>query len=90
MPTYEYECGQCGHKLEAFQNMTAKPLRKCPKCGGRALTRLIGAGAAVLFRGEGFYATDYRSKEYKQKAKDESEASSKSSSNSDKSDKKDA
>ena len=90
MPTYEYECSRCGHKFEAFQSMTAKPLRKCRKCGKNSLRRLIGAGAALLFKGEGFYATDYRSKEYRRKAKDESEASSKSTSSPDKSDKKDA
>jgi len=61
MPTYDYECTRCAHKFEAFQNITAVPLRKCPKCGRRSLRRLIGGGAGVIFKGSGFYATDYRS-----------------------------
>lgn len=70
MPTYEYECQSCKQKLEVFQSMTAKHLKKCDKCGG-ALRRLIGAGAGIIFKGSGFYATDYRSSEYKEKAKKE-------------------
>lgn len=69
MPTYEYACDACGHTFEEFQSMTAKPLKVCPACGKRCLRRLIGTGAALLFRGSGFYATDYRSSDYKQKAK---------------------
>ncbi len=61
MPTYEYECTACSHAFEKFQHITAKPLRKCPVCGGR-LRRLIGAGAGVIFRGSGFYETDYKRK----------------------------
>jgi putative FmdB family regulatory protein len=76
VPTYEYKCGHCEHKLEVFQSMSAKPLRKCPECGKLRLRRLIGAGAALLFKGSGFYATDYRSREYQEKAKAESEAES--------------
>ena len=72
MPTYEYECDACGHEFEEFQSMTAKPIKKCPKCGKLKIHRLIGAGAAVIFKGSGFYQTDYRSKEYKEKAKAES------------------
>lgn len=68
MPTYDYECRRCGHTLEKFQFMSEKPLRKCPKCGGM-MKRLIGAGAGILFKGSGFYQTDYRSEGYKQKAK---------------------
>ena len=68
MPTYEYECRHCGHAFEAFQSMTDKPLRKCPECGGR-VRRLIGAGAGVIFKGAGFYATDYRSTSYAESAK---------------------
>ncbi len=60
MPTYDYECTQCDHKFEAFQNITAAPLRKCPKCGRKSLRRLIGGGAGIIFKGSGFYATDYR------------------------------
>jgi putative FmdB family regulatory protein len=71
VPTYEYECEACGHTLEAFQGISEKPLRKCPECGRRKLRKLIGAGAGLIFRGEGFYATDYRSKDYKEKAKKE-------------------
>ena len=70
MPTYEYECLKCGHKFEMFQSITAPPCGECPKCGGK-LRKLIGTGAAVIFKGSGFYATDYRSEEYKKKAKEE-------------------
>jgi len=59
MPTYEYECQKCGCRFEKFQNMKDKPLRTCPECGG-AVQRLLGAGAAVIFKGSGFHATDYR------------------------------
>jgi len=59
MPTYEYECLACGHKFEKFQNMTAKPLKKCPKCQHR-VKRLFGIGSGIIFKGSGFYATDYR------------------------------
>ncbi len=69
MPTYDYQCDMCGHAFEKFQQIKDKQLRTCPKCGRRKLRRLIGAGAAVLFKGSGFYQTDYRSKEYKDKAK---------------------
>ena len=60
MPTYEYECRKCGHSFEQFQNMSDKPLEKCPKCGAK-VRRLIGAGAGIVFKGSGFYATDYGS-----------------------------
>ena len=60
MPTYDYECKHCGHRFEAFQGITDKVLRKCPDCGKMKLVRLIGGGAGVIFRGSGFYATDYR------------------------------
>jgi putative FmdB family regulatory protein len=79
MPTYEYKCTACDHRLEAFQSMTDKPLRKCPECGKNALERLISAGAAVLFKGSGFYQTDYRSESYKKAAKAESSAAGGSS-----------
>jgi putative FmdB family regulatory protein len=65
MPTYEYVCENCGHGFEQMQSITAGPLRKCPKCGKSKLKRLIGAGAGVIFKGSGFYATDYRSEGYK-------------------------
>jgi putative FmdB family regulatory protein len=72
MPTYEYRCGGCGHEFEEFQSITAKPLKKCPACAESRLQRLIGTGAGILFKGEGFYQTDYRSESYKNAAKAES------------------
>ena len=60
MPTYEYECKHCGHKLEAFQSITDVPLTRCPKCRKKGLRRLISPGAGIIFKGPGFYATDYR------------------------------
>ncbi|MBN1392666.1 MAG: zinc ribbon domain-containing protein [Sedimentisphaerales bacterium] len=74
MPTYEYICESCGHEFEQFQSITAKPLRKCPACGKNKLKRLIGAGAGVIFKGPGFYATDYRSEGYKKKSESEKPA----------------
>ncbi len=71
MPTYEYECKGCGYRFEKFQSITAAPLRLCPKCG-EEVTRLIGAGSGVIFKGSGFYKTDYRSADYKRRAKEES------------------
>src|SRR5262245_57024497 len=68
MPTYDYKCKACGHQFELFQSMTESPKRKCPDCGKNALERLIGTGAAVLFKGSGFYQTDYRSESYKKAA----------------------
>ena len=59
MPTYEYECLTCGYKFEKFQSMTDKPLKKCPKCRHR-VKRLFGTGSGIIFKGSGFYATDYR------------------------------
>jgi len=69
MPTYAYACADCGHQFDAFQSITAKPLRKCPACGKATLKRLIGTGAGIIFKGSGFYCTDYRSDSYKQAAK---------------------
>jgi len=59
MPTYEYKCDNCGYTFEEFQAMTDAPLEKCPKCGGK-VQRLIGAGAGLIFKGSGFYLTDYK------------------------------
>jgi putative FmdB family regulatory protein len=59
MPTYDYKCSACGHTFEAFQPITDKPLEKCPKCG-KKVKRLIGSGAGIIFKGPGFYATDYK------------------------------
>ena len=70
MPTYEYECQKCGTCFEKFQNITAKPLRSCPACRG-TVKRLVGTGAGFLFKGSGFYQTDYRSRNYKEGAKKE-------------------
>jgi len=68
MPTYDYVCDACKHEFELFQPITASPKRKCPKCGKNKLRRLIGTGAAIMFKGSGFYQTDYRSDSYKQRA----------------------
>ncbi len=61
MPNYDYECTHCGYKFEVFQNMSAQHLTKCPKCD-RKVKRLIGSGAGIIFKGKGFYATDYAKK----------------------------
>jgi putative FmdB family regulatory protein len=68
MPTYEYKCENCGHQFEQFQTITSKPLRTCPQCGENKLNRLIGAGSGIIFKGSGFYATDYRNDSYKKAA----------------------
>ena len=68
MPTYQYECEDCSHKFERFQSMTADPVTICPECEG-AVKRLISGGAGFLFKGDGFYTTDYRSDHYKQREK---------------------
>jgi putative FmdB family regulatory protein len=64
MPTYDYRCNACGHEFEEFQMMSDRVLRKCPKCGKPKLERLIGAGSGFVFKGSGYYVTDYRSKGY--------------------------
>lgn len=71
MPTYAYACAQCRHQFDAFQSIKAGPLRKCPACGKSALKRLIGTGAGLIFKGSGFYTTDYRSEGYKKAASQE-------------------
>jgi putative FmdB family regulatory protein len=68
MPTYDYACESCGHEFEEFQPITAKPLKKCPACGRSKLQRLIGTGGGVIFKGSGFYQTDYRSESYRKAA----------------------
>lgn len=68
MPTYDYRCNACKHEFEHYQSMKDKPLKKCPSCGKAALERLIGTGAAVIFKGSGFYQTDYRSEGYRKSA----------------------
>ena len=77
MPTYEYRCQHCGYEFEVFQNITSGPLRKCPKCEKNGLKRLIGLGAGVIFKGSGFYQTDYRSEDYKQREKKENKQTEK-------------
>jgi len=74
MPTYEYECQKCKRHHDASQSITAKPLTKCAKCGGR-LKRLMGSGSGFLFKGSGFYITDYRSKSYQDAKKKDQPAS---------------
>ncbi|MBC8106282.1 MAG: zinc ribbon domain-containing protein [Anaerolineae bacterium] len=74
MPTYEYQCDACGERFEKFQSMSATPVKKCPKCGKNKVRRLISAGAGILFKGSGFYITDYRDKSYTDKAKAETGA----------------
>ncbi|MCK5215066.1 MAG: zinc ribbon domain-containing protein [Candidatus Omnitrophica bacterium] len=63
MPTYEYECGVCGHVFEAFQSMSDKKFTNCPECQKPKLHRLIGSGSGVVFKGSGFYETDYKQKD---------------------------
>lgn len=82
MPTYEYQCAACGHHFEEFQSMSAKPIKKCPKCGKNKVQRLISGGAGFIFKGSGFYETDYRSDSYKNAAKADTASSSSSASNS--------
>lgn len=65
MPTYDYRCQACGHEFEDFHSISQPALRKCPKCKKPKLERLIGSGAGILFKGGGFYQTDYRSESYK-------------------------
>ncbi len=80
MPTYEYLCDSCGHEFEKFQSITAGSLRKCPGCSKMKLKRLIGTGGGIIFKGSGFYQTDYRSESYnkgKEEAKPKTESKSK-------------
>jgi putative FmdB family regulatory protein len=77
MPTYEYHCDACEHNFDEFQSIKDEPLTKCPACGKKKLRRVFGTGAAILFKGSGFYQTDYRSESYKSAAKAEQEAASK-------------
>jgi putative FmdB family regulatory protein len=78
MPTYDYECDACQHKFELYQGINDDVKKKCPECGKNKLRRLLGTGAAIVFKGSGFYQTDYRSESYRK-----SQAADKSSSSSD-------
>ncbi len=83
MPTYDYECDACSHSFELFQSISEPVKKKCPECGKPKLRRLFGTGAAVMFKGSGFYQTDYRSDSYKKAAeKDKPASESKSESKS--------
>ncbi|HCK42341.1 MAG: zinc ribbon domain-containing protein [Pirellulales bacterium] len=84
MPTYDYECDACGHEFELFQSISESNKRKCPECGKLKLRRLFGTGAAVVFKGSGFYETDYRSESYKKGAEKAKKAKEKKSSDSSK------
>jgi putative FmdB family regulatory protein len=79
MPTYEYRCRACGHDFEEFQSITADPLTKCPACHRKKLVRLMGTGGGVIFKGSGFYQTDYRSESYKKAAEADKSATSSTS-----------
>jgi putative FmdB family regulatory protein len=83
MPTYEYECGNCGHRFEKFSRITEASVAKCPQCHGPA-ERLISGGAGLLFKGSGFYITDYRSDSYKKAESKEKGGTGSASSSSDK------
>jgi putative FmdB family regulatory protein len=72
MPTYEYKCSACGYAFERFHSIMAAPIKKCPECGKSKVKRLLGTGAGLIFKGSGFYITDYRSDAYQQAAKNDS------------------
>ena len=76
MPTYDYRCNACGHEFELFQSMSEGLKKKCPECGKLKLERLIGTGSALIFKGSGFYETDYRSKDYSKAKEAETKAAS--------------
>ena len=78
MPTYDYECDACEHEFELFQGINDPVKRKCPECGKLKLRRLFGTGAAIMFKGSGFYETDYRSDSYKKAAEADKKAMSES------------
>ena len=78
MPTYEYECRSCKHRFEEFQSINDDPIRNCPKCG-KSVRQLFGGGMGIIFKGSGFYQTDYRSKDYVRRAKEEKKTPSSAS-----------
>ena len=75
MPTYDYQCKNCHHTWELFQSIKAAPVKKCPECGKNQAQRVIGPGAGIIFKGSGFYITDYRSDSYKKAAAAEGKSS---------------
>lgn len=79
MPTYDYECDACQHTWEMFQRIVENPIKKCPECGKKKARRLFGTGSAVMFKGSGFYETDYRSDSYKKGEKAAKDSKSKAS-----------
>lgn len=79
MPTYDYQCDACDHEFELFQQISDSVKKKCPECGKLKLRRLFGTGAAVVFKGSGFYETDYRSESYKKGAESDKKKSEKKS-----------
>ncbi len=85
MPTYDYVCDACEHEFELFQPISEAKKRKCPECGRLKLRRLFGTGAAVMFKGSGFYETDYRSESYRKAAEKDKKSQEKSSATKDKS-----
>ena len=87
MPTYEYQCEACDHRFEAFQSIVAEPLSECPECAGK-VRRLISSGAGFIFKGSGFYTTDYRSEGYKKAERADKDASSGTSGKKEKKEKK--
>jgi len=74
MPTYAYKCDNCEHEFDLFQGITAEPLKRCPECRKHKVRRLIGTGAGIIFKGSGFYETDYRSDGYKKAAEKDKKA----------------
>lgn len=88
MPTYDYRCKACQHEWELFQSIKANPIKKCPECGKLKAERIIGAGAGIIFKGSGFYETDYRSDSYKKAAAADKKAQESGSGESKSSDKK--
>jgi putative FmdB family regulatory protein len=88
MPTYDYECDACSHKFELFQGINEPVQKKCPVCKKNKLRRLFGTGGAIMFKGSGFYQTDYRSESYKKAASAEKSAGESKSSESKSSDAK--
>ncbi len=68
MPTYSYRCNDCGHEFEKFHSMSAEPLKDCPSCEDGSVEKLLGSGAGIMFKGTGFYETDYKKKSGKKEA----------------------